>query len=278
MNLLLKLDFLNPVSYLTGTWSSVPIPISGSLHCFNTVLVLVWIPVWSCPDMSSVQSSFWLLIFLIAFLTSSCDITQIWVFHTHLSHWSSLPSVTFFFLSDTPWTADCTNHTPTRKHTLCLLTHPKALLLSSRRKTSGLIANDYADLFRIGPLTLNMSHSLQPLSIKTCYSNSHLLYSPLICSSCWLQQVGLVPSAVWNLTLWESNGGITNLPGEGPEPQSTGTRLCHLILGTHAAIILPNMPPPHQLHLHQPESSLPEWQQPVPFNRTTDWSTSLLKI
>lgn len=195
-----------------------------------------------------------------AFLTSGRDITQIWFFHTqHLDRWSSLPSVTFL-LSDTPWAADCTDHMPTHKYTLCLLTHPKALLLSSQPKTSSLITKDYSDLL----CWLLTYHTLtpafiRPLSIKTCYSNTHLLYSPLICSSSCLQQVRFIPSAVWNLTLWESNGSVTNLPGEGPEPQSIGTRPCHLIPSTHTVIILPNMPPPHQLHL-QNDSSLCPWQ------------------
>lgn len=43
----------------------------------------------------------------------------------------------------------------------------------------------------------------------------------------------VVPSAVWNLTLWETNGGVTSLPGEGPGPRSIGTRLCHLTPSTH---------------------------------------------
>lgn len=43
----------------------------------------------------------------------------------------------------------------------------------------------------------------------------------------------VIPSAVWNLTLWETNGSETSLPGEGPEPRSIGTRLCHLTPSTH---------------------------------------------
>lgn len=86
----------------------------------------------------------------------------------------------------------------------------------------------------------------------------------------------VIPSAVWNLTLWETNKGVTSLPDEGPEPRSIGTRLCHLTPSTHCYHpALPNMPPPHQLHLDQPAFfSLLEWHQPVPL---IDPATSLLK-
>lgn len=66
--------------------------------------------------------------------------------------------------------------------------------------------SDNQGLFRFAPLTLNIPHSLQPLSIKTCCSNTHLLYPPQICFSSCVQQVGVIPSALWNLTLkWKRN-------------------------------------------------------------------------
>lgn len=148
------------------------------------------------------------------FITPSVS-AQIQSFHSqHLGHWLSLPIVTFV-LSDRPRAADGANHMS--KYTLCSLIHPKAFLLSSQPTSK---QYDNQGLFRLAPLTLNIPHLLQPLSIKTCCSNTHLLDSPQICFSSCVQQVGVIPSALWNLTLWESNGSVTNLPGEGPESWS----------------------------------------------------------
>lgn len=49
----------------------------------------------------------------------------------------------------------------------------------------------------------------------------------------------VIPSSVWNLTLWETNGSVRSLPCYRPEACSSGTSLCHLTpRQAHTAIIL----------------------------------------
>lgn len=184
MDLLAKLDFLDCIHVSLVPEAACP-HLRSSLLCFNRWLFLVWMPAYSCPGMSTLflqlsdlglhwilYRHFWVW-FLMTFLTLGCDIAQISFSHTqYLGHWSGLNSVTFpLTCYQTHQTCPCV-HTQIRM-TLCLLTHPEALQLSSQPKTNTLIMKDYSDLYRIALLTLNILYTLS--SLYQAFINRNLL-------------------------------------------------------------------------------------------------------
>lgn len=133
--------------------------------------------------------------------------------------------------------------------------------LYDKEGLAGLVLNCSADSWHI-------MRFLQPLS---GYSTTHLLYSPLIFLPSRLQQVWLFPHrfGIWDsdrqMEAWDVSHVTVQRPAALEQASVTSHHTKHTLL---SSCTLPNMPPPHQLHLYQPAFFiLSKWQQLMPLRK-----------
>lgn len=142
-------------------------------------------PVYSCPDvfrLTALHVPLWFPIFLIAFLTLACDITQVWFgsFTLRRSHRNFLRWPFLFFITHCGF-RESPDHRRASQH-------PKSMLLSPQLITE-MLENIWHNTHSLEPFIRN-------LSIKGCSSDTHLLYPLMIRSTSlsnkfFLQQFGI---------------------------------------------------------------------------------------